>query len=98
MPDKPLQQLVREELAELLAIKGPPLFAEIARWPRSMPQYHVGHLQLVDDIEQRVARHPALALAGNAYRGVGVPHCIHSGEMAAEAVIRKLVPPADRSA
>ena len=51
-----------------------------------MPQYHVGHLDLVAQIEARTAEHAGLALAGSAYRGVGVPQCIRSGEAAAEAI------------
>jgi oxygen-dependent protoporphyrinogen oxidase len=52
-----------------------------------MPQYHVGHLDRVARIERERTRHPTLALAGNAFHGVGIPDCIHSGEQAAEAVM-----------
>jgi oxygen-dependent protoporphyrinogen oxidase len=55
-----------------------------------MPQYHVGHLAKVARIEQLVATNPTLALAGNAYRGVGIPQCIASGEAAAERVLTPL--------
>ena len=51
-----------------------------------MPQYHLGHVERVADIFARVMAWPGLQLAGNAYQGVGVPHAIHSGEMAAERV------------
>jgi oxygen-dependent protoporphyrinogen oxidase len=44
----------------------------------------VGHKELVAGIEARVAALPHLALAGNAYHGVGLPDCIHGGEQAAE--------------
>jgi oxygen-dependent protoporphyrinogen oxidase len=49
-----------------------------------MPQYRVGHLERMARIDTSLARHPGLAVAGNAYRGVGIPDCIHSGELAAE--------------
>jgi protoporphyrinogen/coproporphyrinogen III oxidase len=52
-----------------------------------MPQYHVGHLDLVRQIEEGAAAIPHFALAGNAYRGVGIPFCIHSGEQAAERIM-----------
>ena len=68
-------------------LTGQPLWTDVARWPRSMPQYHVGHLARVARIEARVAKLHGLALAGNAYRGVGIPQCIHSGEAAAERVV-----------
>ena len=55
-----------------------------------MPQYHVGHRELVAEIEARVAALPGLQLAGNAYHGVGIPDCIHGGELAAAAVLKHL--------
>jgi len=53
-----------------------------------MPQYHVGHLELVRQIEARATAIGHFALAGNAYRGVGIPFCIRSGEQAAERVMQ----------
>jgi oxygen-dependent protoporphyrinogen oxidase len=90
LPDDELRRLVREELADLLGAQGEPLLWHIARWHGAMPQYHVGHLEKVGRIERLAAAHPNLALAGSAYRGVGVPMCIHSGEAAAESVLRQL--------
>ena len=55
-----------------------------------MPHYEVGHLDLVDRIEERLRGHAGLALAGNAYRGVGIPDCVRSGEAAADSVTRHL--------
>ena len=77
---------VREDLRELLGIERAPLFAEVSRWERSMPQYHVGHLERVKRIEERVASLRGLVLAGNAYSGLGIPDCIRSGEAAAELI------------
>jgi oxygen-dependent protoporphyrinogen oxidase len=77
---------VRADLCELLGIERAPLFAEVARWERSMPQYHVGHLDRVKRIEERVASLPGLSLAGNAYSGLGIPDCIRSGATAADLV------------
>ncbi len=92
LPDADVEELVRRELADLLDLRGDPLWSDIARWPRSMPQYHVGHSVRIARIEQLTARHPTLALAGNAYHGVGIPQCIHSGEQAAERVAATLSP------
>ena len=84
--------MVLEELKDILGVQGEPLFQRVARYERAMPQYHVGHLDLVADIERRERSHAAFALAGNAYRGVGLPDCIHSGEQAAERVFTSLMP------
>jgi oxygen-dependent protoporphyrinogen oxidase len=51
-----------------------------------MPQYHLGHLERVKRIRERLASLPGLALAGNAYSGLGIPDCIRSGEAAADLV------------
>lgn len=78
---------VEKDLSELLGIKGKPLFTQVAKWERSMPQYEVGHLDRVLAIENEVRQLQGLALAGNAYRGAGIPDCIRSGETAAENII-----------
>jgi oxygen-dependent protoporphyrinogen oxidase len=85
--DRAMEAAVRQELAALLGITAEPLFCRIHRHPRSMAQYHVGHLARVERIEQSVKKLPGLALAGNAYRGVGIADCVHSGEQAAESLL-----------
>ena len=87
MSDAELKPLVLGELTRLLQIRGEPCYCNIARWPGTMPQYHVGHKELVARIESRVSALPNLASAGNAYHGVGVPDCIHGGELAAERIL-----------
>ena len=89
--DQAMEHMVRQELADLLGITAAPLFTRIARYPHSMPQYFVGHLNLVESIERKITTYPQLALAGNAYRGVGIADCVRSGEGAAEAVVGELI-------
>jgi oxygen-dependent protoporphyrinogen oxidase len=86
-PDDELVALARGELQHL-GIGAEPELTRVHRWPRGMPQYVLGHPERVARIEVRVAQHPGLALAGAAYRGVGIPDCIASGETAAESVVR----------
>jgi oxygen-dependent protoporphyrinogen oxidase len=85
-PDEALVSAVRRELRELTGVTGDPVLTRVARHRRAMPQYAVGHLDRVADIERRVAALPGLRLAGAAYRGVGIPDCVRSGEEAADAV------------
>jgi len=72
------------DLRDLLGITNPPLFTEIKKWRQSMPQYHLAHLELLAQIEDRVRSLPGLQLAGNSYGGAGIPDCIRSGETAAD--------------
>lgn len=88
--DPTLIETVEREIRELLDIKAKPLFSLLKRHPESMPQYRVGHLDLISQIREKVGRYSGLALAGNAYGGVGIPDCIHSGEESAEAVLKAI--------
>jgi oxygen-dependent protoporphyrinogen oxidase len=93
LDDATLATRVRQELAALLGIRAQPELTRIARWRQAMPQYHVGHLARVARIGARLAALPGLYLAGNAYRGVGIPDCIAGGEDAAAALMAALAHP-----
>jgi oxygen-dependent protoporphyrinogen oxidase len=83
LSDDALLALVRRNLREILGITAEPRFARIYRWRQAMAQYVRGHLARVERIERLRRQVPALELAGNAYRGIGVPDCIASGQQAA---------------
>lgn len=85
LDDSDLLLAVRRDLMALLGISVQPSIKRIFRYHRAMPQYGVGHLDRVARIEAAVASLTGVHLAGSAYRGVGIPDCIHSGEAAAEA-------------
>jgi oxygen-dependent protoporphyrinogen oxidase len=88
IPDEEILRTVRVELRQILGLTAEPLVTRIYRWERSMAQYEVGHLERVAEIERLRAALPGLALAGNAYRGIGVPDCIKSGmDAAAECLL-----------
>jgi oxygen-dependent protoporphyrinogen oxidase len=89
--DAGLLSIAREELRLTLGITADPLLERIYRWEKAMPQYHLGHLERLVRIENGLAAFPGLALAGNAYQGIGIPDCIHSGEEAAERVLSAMV-------
>ena len=86
--EREIIERVEKDLSELIGVKGRPLFAEVSKWGNSMPQYEVGHLKRIDEIESLVSKLPGLTLAGNSYRGAGIPDCIKSGEAAAVELIR----------
>ena len=79
----------RAEIA-FLGVSARPVLTCVHRWPLGMPQYVVGHPDRLERIDSALAAHSGLALAGAAYRGVGIPDCIASGEAAAESVVRAL--------
>jgi oxygen-dependent protoporphyrinogen oxidase len=86
LPEDRLLSMVQDELREVLGITAAPLFHRSYRWPLAMPQYTRGHLARLAVIEAGAAKLPGLAVAGNAYRGIGLPDCIASGEAAAKKI------------
>ncbi len=83
-----LLALAREELQRTVGVTAAPVMQRIFRWPNALPQYTLGHLDRLATIDRCLAAHPGLFVAGNAYRGVGIPDCIASGEAAAEKAIK----------
>ena len=79
-----------EELRRWLGVTGAPVLARVARWPRAIPQYVIGHAARLKAIEQSIEKWPTLTLIGNYLRGVSVPDCILQARAAADRVIATL--------
>ncbi|HEX2056366.1 MAG TPA: protoporphyrinogen oxidase, partial [Nitrospiraceae bacterium] len=92
--DDSLVGCIREELRAMAGITAMPRYVEVNRWERAMPQYLLGHVDHVGRIDAAMSRFSGLALAGAAYRGVGIPDCIKDGTAAATALIEHLRRPA----
>jgi oxygen-dependent protoporphyrinogen oxidase len=90
LPDVEITSIVRRELGEILGITAEPDFAKIFKWPHAMAQYTVGHKTRIDHIRKIVSSAPGLALAGNAYGGIGIPDCIRSGSEASTKLLADL--------
>lgn len=92
LSDEELIALCRKDFAEMLNIplSAETNFARVFRFPRSMPQYTLGHNERMKRVFELVAKQKGLGLAGAAYKGVGVPNCFDSGEDAAEKVMNDL--------
>jgi oxygen-dependent protoporphyrinogen oxidase len=85
-----LEEIARDELHRTLGITAEPQLSRVYIWERAMPQYNLGHPERLARIEASLERIPGLALAGNAYRGIGLPDCIRSGELAADRVTQTI--------
>jgi oxygen-dependent protoporphyrinogen oxidase len=90
--DAELIETTRAQIVDLLGMEpdAQPVFSSVYRWNGGMPQYTLGHLDRVDRIESLSDGIPGFALAGGAFRGVGVPNCIESGERAVTKVLGDL--------
>ena len=87
MPDEEVLTAVAKDLREIVGITAAPRFAGVYRWRGAMAQYTRGHLARVARIAQLRQAIPGLELAGNAYRGIGVPDCIATGISAAADIL-----------
>jgi oxygen-dependent protoporphyrinogen oxidase len=91
LPDDELVKLVQTELRRIMGLTAQPTRLEIYRWPHGNAQYDVGHLDRIAKIEALAAETlPGLYLTGSAFRGVGLPDCIHQGQQTAQQVIQDL--------
>jgi protoporphyrinogen/coproporphyrinogen III oxidase len=93
LTDDQIVGIVRNELQQILGpqisgLRNEPLFARVYKWKSAMAQYGVGHLDRLGRIERLRQQLPGLALAGNAYRGIGVPDCVRSGRDAAKQLVK----------
>jgi oxygen-dependent protoporphyrinogen oxidase len=87
LSDDEIVAIVRNELQQIVGLRAAPLFARVYKWKSAMAQYSVGHLDRLDRIDRLRQQLPGLALAGNGYRGIGVPDCVRSGQEAAKQVL-----------
>lgn len=92
MDDEQLVDRLAHDLRYIAGMTGAPRGAHVTRWSDALPHYAPGHLDRVDRIERHLEPFPALALAGAAYRGMGVPQCIAQGRAAAERVLAGVTP------
>jgi oxygen-dependent protoporphyrinogen oxidase len=86
--EEELLALAKEELRLTLGVRADALVSRVFMWDKAMPQYNLGHPERLTKIDAALQHHPDLALAGNGYRGIGIPDCIHSGELAVERILR----------
>jgi oxygen-dependent protoporphyrinogen oxidase len=81
--DDEVTEVVRRELRQITGLKAEPWFVKVYRWDRAMAQYTPGHLERIERIGQTLKRMRNLSIAGNFYKGIGVPDCIRTGKEAA---------------
>lgn len=87
--DETLVGLIASEFRNLLGIRAKPAFHTVRRWPHSMPQYVVGHSEILMKLDDRLRTTPTLHLAGNAYDGVGLPDAIRLARTAVRQIVSR---------
>lgn len=87
LSDRELVDAARRDLAATMDLTAQPELVRIARHPLGIPQYTVGHLERLARIDERLARHPGLCVAGNGYRGVAINSCVAEAFELAERLL-----------
>ena len=87
LPDEEIIAVVKSDLQQILGLMADPLFGRVYKWKSAMAQYTVGHLDRLARIDRLCQQLPGIALAGNAYRGIGVPDCVRSGRDAVQQLL-----------
>ena len=85
LDDNALVELAATELRPFLAIGGQPSLARVYRWRGAGAQHNVGQIARVSEIEQRLAAHRGIFVAGSGFRSIGIPDCVADGRAAAAA-------------
>lgn len=85
LSDPDALEMCKQELRSILDITAEPIHAEVHRWPDSYPQYDLGHLNRIQQIESNLP--PTIHLAGCPYKGIGIPDCVRTAN---EAVAKLL--------
>jgi len=90
LDDAGLVELASKELSPILRIEGRPVLSRVYRWRRAGAQHNVGQIARVTQIEQRLASHRGILVAGSGFRSIGIPDCIADGRAAAAAAGRTI--------
>lgn len=89
-PEEEMVLWAKEELRSILGIRSEPERYWVHRWMNARPQYTMGHLERLKDIEGHLRKVPGIVLAGGCYRGIGVPDCVNDGMKGAQEIITYL--------
>ena len=87
LDDSALVARLRSDLKDATGITASPTNYHVQRWPDALPQLEVKHMELIADVRKKLNEHPAIALAGASYDGIGISSCLRSGERAALACL-----------
>ncbi len=85
-----LAALARAEIARLYGMTEAPVFEQVVRVPRAIPQYEIGHAARVARIADAIAALPGLSITGNGLRGVAFADAASDGVRVGDAAVQQL--------
>lgn len=90
--DQELVEIALRDLTDAIGLSARPADSHVQRWGGALPQYAVGHLDLVAAVRAELGSLAGLAVCGSAYDGIGIPACIASAHVAASKIVSDLRP------
>ena len=92
LDDATLTRRAHAEMRATMKVTGDPVFTQVVRWPRAIPQYHLGHLDRVARVDAAMARLPGLFVTGNAFKGVAMNDVVEQAGLTAARVLTMPAP------
>ena len=89
--EEEIKAVLKEELMQIFGFDNHPAEIYIRRYPMSMPRFALGHREEISGVMHRLSHHSGLSLCGAVYSGVGIPDCVHSGDMAARKIYADMI-------
>lgn len=89
--DETLLNIVRNELKSIIGLDATPETYRIFRWIDNMPQYNIGHSNLIETINRGMKENKGLYVTGSAYNGIGIPDCINNAEITAKKIVDEIL-------
>jgi oxygen-dependent protoporphyrinogen oxidase len=89
--DAQIIQLTLDELKSIMQFSGKPVYLNITRWQKSIPQYEIGYQQKMDMLAQFEESSPGILLAGNYRGGISVGDCVKNAYEIAEDVSSQIL-------
>lgn len=90
LDDSEITRVVTGELGSIMGIKGDPVFTRIIRWDRAIPQYNLGHGEIIRQIETFESANPGLFICSNYRGGIAVGDCVMNSRKTADNVLALL--------
>ncbi len=90
MDDDKLIAMVYDELNQILGLKSDPEMVKVYRWDKAIPQYFLGHSNIVNEINKSLNKYSGLYVAGNAYNGIGINDCVENGYSLADKILSSI--------
>ena len=88
--EEDLIRLVTSELRALMNVRGDPVYARVSRWERAIPQYNLGHQELMTTVDGLETDMPGLFFCNNFRGGIAVGDCVMNGEKTARRILETL--------